>query len=219
MRVRVDPEVKDRGLSFAVVEVEEVDPGADPSDLVEDVVSRLRREFDLESLKEDPVIRAYRDYLWDLGVDPTKTRPAGEALLRRALRGSFPRINAVVDCYNLASAEFRVPISCFDKRALVGDSLVIRPAEEGESMIDIAGEEVELDPRFVVVADGRGPVSVSPYRDARRTRVVDDTRDVILVAHGAPGVEGSHLVEALERAVEYLREGAGASGSSAVELI
>ncbi len=219
MKVEVHPEVRERDLRFAVVEVEGVDPGADPSDLVERKVAELRERFDLEGLKEDPIVRAYRDYLWDLGIDPTKTRPAGEALLRRALRGSFPRINAVVDCYNLASAEFRVPISCFDRDALVGDVLSIRPAEEGERMVDIAGEEVELDPRFVVVADGEGPISVSPYRDARRTRVVGSTRDVVLVAHGAPGVEGSHLVEALERAVEYLEAGAGASSASSVELI
>ncbi len=218
MEVRVEDEVLERGLSFAYVEVDGVDPSADAGDLVERVTERLRERFDLEGLKDDPVVRAYRDYLWSIGIDPTKTRPAGEALLRRALRGRFPRINAVVDSYNLASAEYRVPISCFDRDALVG-RLVIRPAREGERMVDIAGEEVELSEDMVVLADEEGPVSVSPYRDSRRTAVREDTERVLLVAHGAPGVEPEYLKEALERAVQYLKEGARARASGEVEVL
>ena len=38
-----------------------------------------------------------------LGLDPTKTRPSNEALLRRALKGeSLYRINTLVDALNLA---------------------------------------------------------------------------------------------------------------------
>ncbi|WP_456455479.1 B3/B4 domain-containing protein [Methanopyrus sp.] len=215
MRVEVDPEVNDRGLRYAYVRVEGVDPGADASELVDRVTARLQEQFDLNGLKDDPIVRAYRDYLWSIDVDPTKVRPAGEALLRRALRGNFPRINAVVDSYNLASAEYRVPISCFDADKLTGD-LVIRPAESEEVMVDIAGERMELDDRFVVVADEDGPVSVSPYRDARRTAVTDETERVLLLAHGVPGVEVEHLVEALKTAVRYLREGAEAESASRI---
>ncbi|WP_457615077.1 B3/B4 domain-containing protein [Methanopyrus sp.] len=215
MRIEVDPEVNDRELRYAYVKVEGVDPGADASELVDRVTAKLRERFDLDGLKDDPIIRAYRDYLWSIGVDPTKVRPAGEALLRRALRGNFPRINAVVDSYNLASAEYRVPISCFDADKLVGD-LIVRPAESGEVMVDITGERVELDERFVVVADEEGPVSVSPYRDARRTAVTHETECVLLFAHGAPGVKVEHLVEALKTAVRYLREGAEAESASRI---
>ncbi len=37
-----------------------------------------------------------------IGLDPTKTRPSNEALLRRVRRGdAFPRVNALVDAVNL----------------------------------------------------------------------------------------------------------------------
>ncbi len=58
----------------------------------------------LEGLKDEPIFRTYRDFFWTMGVDPTKVRPAAEALIRRILVGrSMPRINTVVDAYNLAS--------------------------------------------------------------------------------------------------------------------
>jgi DNA/RNA-binding domain of Phe-tRNA-synthetase-like protein len=68
------------------------------------VTEEVRGKYRLELLKDNPTIRAYRDLFWSLGVDPTKTRPSGEALLRRVLHGrEIPRISTVVDSYNLAS--------------------------------------------------------------------------------------------------------------------
>ena len=39
------------------------------------VFTDLRNKYTLESLKDQPVFRSYRDFFWKVGVDPTKTRP------------------------------------------------------------------------------------------------------------------------------------------------
>jgi phosphoenolpyruvate synthase (EC 2.7.9.2) len=54
-------------------------------------LSVIRASASLEGLKEDPVVRAYRDFYWRLGIDPTKVRPSSEALARRAFRGECPQ--------------------------------------------------------------------------------------------------------------------------------
>src|SRR3989475_13100582 len=77
--------------------------------LIEERVTGYRRTYALETLKDEPRLRAYRDFFWRVGVDPTKGRPAAEALLRRVVQGKpFPPINALVDACNLASLEPRV---------------------------------------------------------------------------------------------------------------
>jgi DNA/RNA-binding domain of Phe-tRNA-synthetase-like protein len=43
-----------------------------------------------------------------VGLDPTKTRPSSEALLRR-VRRRLPRINSMVDVCNWCSLEFQLP--------------------------------------------------------------------------------------------------------------
>jgi len=69
------------------------------------VEAEIRGRLTLEQVKDHPVFRAYRDFYWRLGIDPTKDRPAGEALVRRILSGRpLPTINSAVDCYTLASA-------------------------------------------------------------------------------------------------------------------
>jgi DNA/RNA-binding domain of Phe-tRNA-synthetase-like protein len=72
------------------------------------VYEEVRAKHNVEALKDNPTVRAYRDFYWKLNIDPTKTRPSGEALLRRVLNGNeLPSISAVVDAYNLASMQTR----------------------------------------------------------------------------------------------------------------
>ena len=50
-----------------------------------------------------------------LGIDPTKTRPSSEALLRRVKKGDhLPRINTLVDICNWCSLELQLPYGLYD---------------------------------------------------------------------------------------------------------
>ena len=104
-------------------------------------------DVSLETLKDHPVVRAYRDLSWRVGIDPTKRRPSGEALARRVLGGqSLPRIHPLVDAYNRASAATLVPLSAFDAETLRtrGTPLLAR-ATAGEPFHGIAREPEELN--------------------------------------------------------------------------
>jgi len=59
------------------------------------VYEQVKNKYNIETLKENATVRAYRDFYWKLDIDPTKTRPAGEALLRRVLNGNeLPTISS-----------------------------------------------------------------------------------------------------------------------------
>ncbi len=80
-----------------------------------EIIQEIQSRYSLDQVKDDPVFRAYRDFFWSVGVDPTKTRPASEALVRRILSGGkLPGINTAVDAYNLASVRSGIPIAAFD---------------------------------------------------------------------------------------------------------
>lgn len=166
----------------------------------EAAVEAARRGYTLEGLKDEPRIRAYRDFFWRVGIDPTKTRPASEALLRRVLQGRpLPRVNTLVDAYNLASLETRVALAAFDAATLAGD-LRLRPAEAGEPFLGIGMDDpVALQGREIVVEDDQGLVAVYPYRDADRTKVTLDTHDAVLMVCGVPGLKEAVLEEAARR--------------------
>lgn len=167
----------------------------------------LRRlEFTAEGLKDLRKIRAYRDFYWRMGIDPTKQRPASEALVRRLIKGhSIPKISFIVDAGNLASIETLIPIGIYDSRFVIGRPR-LRLARDGERFIDISGNEKTLKSYEIVLADDEGPLHVFPYRDSYRSRVREDTQEVYIVACGVDGINREELREALDRVIYWLSE-------------
>ncbi|MEM4755314.1 phenylalanine--tRNA ligase beta subunit-related protein, partial [Pyrobaculum sp.] len=145
---------------------------------------------------------AYRDFYWRvLGIDPTKQRPAQEALLRRVLRGEpLPRINPVVDAGNAASVKYMVPIGLYDVAKIRGGPLRIRMSRKGEVFHPIGGSPMELEDQIVLAADGQ-ILHIYPYRDSVETKIEEGTRDVLVVVAGVAGVGEERLVQT----AKYLR--------------
>src|ERR671912_2924297 len=72
-----------------------------------------------------------------VGIDPTKTRPSNEALLRRVRRGdTIPRINSAVDIVNWCSLEFQLPYGLYDAGKIRG-AVTMRRGAEGEKYAGI----------------------------------------------------------------------------------
>jgi len=168
-------------------------------------ISRIRSHYDLETLKDIPELRLYRDFFWKIGVDPTKTRPASEALIRRVIQGNpLPRINTLVDSYNLASMESRVPLAAFDLDTLSGEP-VFRFAKKGEEFTGIGMKSpLVLEGNELVIESGSDLLAVYPHRDADKSKITLDTHDVLIVSCGVPGITASALNHALTVAEDYI---------------
>ncbi|WP_292386170.1 B3/B4 domain-containing protein [Methanoculleus sp. UBA430] len=175
--------------------------------LRDETVQSIRERYTLERIKDEPLFRAYRDFFWKVGVDPTKTRPASEALVRRILaKKMLPAINTAVDAYNLASIRTGIPIAAFDADTLAGD-LSMQFAEEGEEFLGIGmAAPVMLHKNQVILTDDDEIVAVYPYRDSDATKITLATKTVHIVACGVPGVEREKVHSAYELAVAYLQE-------------
>jgi len=182
---------------------------------IEERVTDYRRMYAVETLKDEPRLRAYRDFFWRVGVDPTKVRPAAEALLRRVIQGKpFPRINALVDAYNLASTETRISLAAFDKVKLRGD-LRMRRSRPGETFLGIGMESpVTLSGVEIVVEDADRLVAIYPYRDADASRVSSETRDVRFLVCGVPGISDQTLREAAGVAAKLVTRFCGGTATA-----
>ena len=169
------------------------------------IVDDVKCRFNLEGLKDEPVFRAYRVFFWRVGVDPTKIRPAAEALIRRVLGGRpIPRINTAVDAYNLASMTTCVALAAFDISRLTGD-ITMRFGNAGESFLGIGMDKpMILAGGEIVMADASRLIAVYPYRDADYSRITLQTENLILVSCGVPGLSLDQLREALDRACDFV---------------
>lgn len=174
--------------------------------LKKNVYDEVKGIYDIETLKDNPTVRAYRDFYWKLDIDPTKTRPSGEALLRRVLHGEkLPQISNAVDAYNLASMKTIVPISGFDKERLA-PPFQVRFSRNGEVFAGIGmSKPMNLTDRMLVFADEARVLCIYPYRDSDHTKIMLQTKKVIVVGYGAPKITEQQLREAVETTLEYIK--------------
>jgi DNA/RNA-binding domain of Phe-tRNA-synthetase-like protein len=221
LRIEWDSEALRRlpELTFWVATIEQV--RVTPSDasfsaLEAEVVAQVRQRIVLDQLKDHPVARRYRDFYWrDLGIDPTKVRPAGEALVRRVLQGNqLYRINNVVDAYNLASLRTLLAFGVFDLNVLA-PPLTVRFAQVGEPFLGIAMRApISLTGRELLVADAKAIVSVHPYRDADRSKVTGHTTRLLILTGGVPNLDDATVEAGLRVAIDYITRVAGGRAST-----
>ena len=174
------------------------------------ICTEVRQKYSLETLKDVSIFRAYRDFFWKVGIDPTKIRPAAEALVRRILAGKpLPLINNVVDSYNLASIKTEIALAAFNRDEVKG-RLLMRTAQKSERFMGIGMKEpMELSGVEVVVSDEEKLVAVYPYRDADRSKVAGDAKNLLILVCGVPGVAESTLSNAGAVAIELVTKFCG----------
>jgi DNA/RNA-binding domain of Phe-tRNA-synthetase-like protein len=178
--------------------------------LKKSVYEEVRAKYNIETLKDNSTVRAFRDFYWKLDIDPTKTRPSGEALLRRVLHGDeLPHISTVVDAYNLASMKTIIPISGFDKDRL-NLPFQVRFVKNGEAFTGIGmSKPMILTDKMLVLADEKQVLCIYPYRDSDYTKITEHTQNVVIVGYGAPKITEEQLKEAVETTLAYIKQVSG----------
>lgn len=138
-----------------------------------------------------------------VGIDPTKTRPSNEALLRRVRRGDpFPRVNALVDAVNLCSLELQLPYGVYDRAALAG-TIALRLGRDGEAYDGIRKDTVHVAGRLTVADDG-GPFG-NPTSDSARSMITTATTGALVVVYAPAATPAPRLAEVLDRTAARLR--------------
>ena len=111
------------------------------------------------------------------GVDLTAETPLWmqEKLRRSGIRS----IDAAVDVTNYVMLELGQPMHAFDRDEIQG-GIVVRMAEAGEKLVLLDGQEVELTPETLLIADHEKPVAIAGVMGGEHSGVSDKTRDLLL---------------------------------------
>ena len=161
--------------------------------------NRYRAELTTESLKQMTSIAATRRVYKACGKDPSRYRPASEALIRRVLQGKkLYQRDTLVDLVNLASIAFGYSIGGFDADKFVGDTLTLGVGREGEPYEGIGRGMINIH-GLPVYRDAEGGVG-TPTSDHERTKMTIDTRHLVVLINGYDGNE-----ERVRKNAEYIQ--------------
>jgi DNA/RNA-binding domain of Phe-tRNA-synthetase-like protein len=192
-------------LALGVLEAENVslDPlSREFLDARDQLVQKLVGSYAGRQPADIPGVAEARSLFHRLGIDPTKTRPSSEALLRRVLQGKgLPTVNSAVDVCNLCSLEHQLPLGLYDRDKIRG-AVHVRVGREGEDYDGIRKQRVHLGGRLLL-ADEDGPFG-APTSDSLRTSVHAGTRTLIVVLFCPVDRAGQSLSSALEHLADHL---------------
>ena len=100
--------------------------------------------------------------------------------LRQRLRANGVRpINNIVDITNYVMLEYGQPMHAFDYRYVSSGKIVVREAEEGESLTTLDGVVRNLKPGMLVIADDNRAIGLAGIMGGENSEIMDDTTTVV----------------------------------------
>ncbi|MGH6929705.1 MAG: B3/B4 domain-containing protein [Dongiaceae bacterium] len=154
--------------------------------MIRDAESRLAADLAATELADLPELRSWREAYKAFGVKKTSYRSSVERLLKNIQRGAgLPRVNALVDAYNVVSAVHRMPIGA-DDLDRVAPPLAFRFSRPGDTFVALGDPTAAADPPKpgeVVYADAEKCLCRrwNWYQDARSAVGAQTTRAALTV--------------------------------------
>ena len=100
--------------------------------------------------------------------------------LRQRLRANGVRpINNIVDITNYVMLEYGQPMHAFDYRYVSSGKIVVREAEDGETLTTLDGTVRNLKAGMLVIADENKPIGLAGIMGGENSEIKDDTTKVV----------------------------------------
>jgi DNA/RNA-binding domain of Phe-tRNA-synthetase-like protein len=125
--------------------------------------------------------------------------------LKRTIHSGFPRYNLMVDAHFMAEmcAGILVAVTDFDR---FDGALTLDLADEGEISGGMGGREISTKQGEIVLRDEKDIVCVLCQGADEKTRVNDDTSNVLFYGYAVPGIEENYIKEGLTVAADTMSE-------------
>lgn len=176
-----------------------------------DAVLAQYADLTMEKIEAFPEIRSYRNMYKSMGVDLHSRRPSPEALLRRISEGKkLYTVNTCVDAYNVVVMKHRVSLGAFDLDRMELP-IALHIAKGGET-IDLLGvkDTTTIAKGEVFYADRKGPFNLDyNWRDAERTKITEQTKNIILNVDGVYEVDEKAVARSLREAIKLITKYCG----------
>jgi DNA/RNA-binding domain of Phe-tRNA-synthetase-like protein len=168
--------------------------------LIREKEKEILAEYDSEALSQYPRIEAWRKAYLSFGAKPKKYKSSVESLCRMVLKGtSLRHINKIVDIYNYVSIKYMIPVGGDDLAKVDGD-IRLKFARGDEPFIPLnSREEQSAKTGEVVYVDEREVLCRRwNWRECDKTKMTEETKDVVLVCEGLPPFTQGEIQEIVE---------------------
>lgn len=112
-------------------------------------------------------------------VTNVKIAPSPKWLRQRLRANGIRPINNIVDITNYVMLEYGQPMHAFDYRYVGSGKIIVREAEEGETLTTLDGNVRSLKPGMLVIADEKKPIGLAGIMGGENSEILQDTTTVV----------------------------------------
>ena len=203
MKFTIDKSLAELGITSVVLAIaRNVDPQAPLSEVFLQKQKKAENwalNCNLAEITDHPTIQGYCDLLKKVGRSVKKNPPTVPALIRNIQhRGSIPRINSVIDIYNVESLHSLLAIGGHDLDK-IGDEIEFTVSQKDDIFLPIVSKEKHVAPTDYVYRDEKGILAWLDVRDSDLYKFDDSTKNAIFIIQGNAHTSVQMRLEALER--------------------
>lgn len=186
--------------------------------LQKDAIKAADEQIGVQPPTKHPHISSWRQMYKSFGTKAGDYHPSAEALIRRSIKsGELPRINTAVDIYNIVSVKHIIPMGGFDLDTIKGTIMLRKSAGgEGFNPLGTGGPEETYAGEVVYADDARILTRRWNYRDAVKTRITEETKDLVMFLDASPEISREKVEAAMDEFIQLLGEACGGRVEKAI---
>jgi len=187
------------GVAFGLTLISECNPLTDSSgydQYTRRLLRKMRKREILAGISQR--INIYDRFFQSFGFDCPLPQH-----LKRTIHSGFPRYNLRVDAHFMAEmcAGILVAVTDYDR---IEGTLMLDVARAGETSAGMGGRRFTTKEGEIVLRDGKDIICVLCQGADEKTKVRDDTRNILFYSYAVPGIDGLYLNEGLTIAAETM---------------
>jgi len=172
----------------------EITPNRGDALSVRGLAREIAAVFGLKRKEKFPVVSIAQEQVPQIEVITDKTyryrgiilkgvqvKPSPFQIQLKLIKSGQNPINNVVDITNYILLQEGQPLHAFDLKKIEG-KVIVREAEEGETVITLDGEERKLKKGDLVIADEKKVIALAGIMGAENSKVDQDTTEILLEA-------------------------------------
>jgi len=111
-----------------------------------------------------------------------KVGPSPLWMQLRLMQSGMRPINNLVDITNYILLEYGRPMHVFDYEKLNDQKIIVRKAKVGEKILALDGNNYDLKPEHLVIADGKNPVAIGGVMGGELSAATQETKTIVFEA-------------------------------------
>ncbi|EFI41908.1 MULTISPECIES: B3/4 domain-containing protein [Peptoniphilus] len=164
-----------------------------------------------QMLEENEVLEGYREKIRAIGRSLKRYPPSAEALINNIKRrGAMPRINSLIDLYNMGSLKSMLSIGAHDADSFKG-AIRFTFTDKTESFVPVGGGTKPVHEGDFVYRDDEKIAAYLDARDAEDFKIVEDTKNVLLIIQGNQNTSTEMRMKVLDEICKSIKEVCGGS--------